>query len=195
MGDLIAPVFLTTTADSQNYHPEIMMTGTGLVDYDVLGQLYNPNVWRHAFGLSHLTNPVPFGSSDAVKAWQDQGRPGLPDKTENLAWAYWSLMGTSFQQAGPRPTPVAIRDGLFRAPVRGGWQESKGDPRYSKIRLGSNPGDYTGIDDAREVWWCGTRNSDINGQPGQYVPVDNGHRYDVGEWPTGDPKVFDSACV
>src|SRR5205823_12692129 len=71
--DPIAPVFLTNAASQQNYHPEWLMSGTGLLDYDVLGQLYNHDAWRYAFGPSNLADNVPFPQSDAVKAWQDAG--------------------------------------------------------------------------------------------------------------------------
>jgi hypothetical protein len=77
--------------------------------------------------------------------------------------------------------------GLFTAAPRGGT------PNYPKIKF-SAPSDFTGINDAREVWWCKSRRSEIDGQPGSYTPVDGGKRYDLTEWPTGSPKVFDSVC-
>jgi hypothetical protein len=188
-GDPIAPVFLSNTMDSQHYHPEMVQSGIGLVDYDALAQLYNKNVWQHAFGLSTLTNSIPFEQSDAVKAWQDAGAPGLPDKTENLSWAYFTLMATSFQQAGIKPTAAGIRNGLFNTTPMGG------DPVHATIAFGqpdkaSPKGDYTGIHDAREVYWCANQNSAINGHAGTYVPVDGGKRYQLGQWPGGNPAVF-----
>jgi hypothetical protein len=183
-GDPIAPVFLTNTADSQGYHPEFMLTGTGLVDYDVLGQLYNPNEWQHAFGISTLPDPIPFSQSDAVKAANDaNGTGGQLDHTENLAWTYYTFMGSAFQLAGPQPTPGTIRDGLFSASPIGG------DPIHALAEYG-RPNDYTGLRDAREVFWCKTVNSPINNQPGMYVPVDNGRRFQLGQIVSGNPKVF-----
>jgi len=191
--DPIAPVFLTTTMDQQGYHPEELMSGTGLIDYDVLGRLYNPNVWKYAFGLSHLALPAAFVDSDASKAWLDAGYTGQPDATENLLWAYFSLAGTAVQNAGPKLTPDAMKAGLVGAAVRGGWQESGGNPLYAKIKF-ADPDDYSGINDAREVYWCQGRISEIDGKPGSYQQVDNGHRYDLGEWPSGDPKVLPNAA-
>jgi hypothetical protein len=190
--DPIAPVFLTNTMDSQGYHPEQLLTGTGLIDYDVLARLYNPNVWKYAFGISHLQVPLPFDKSDATKAWQDAGNTGQPDSTANLPWAYFSLLGSMVQDAGPNLTPDTIKGGRFRSPVRGGWLETGGIPNYPAIKFGEN--DYTGIDDAREVYWCNSRISEIDGKPGSYAFVDNGHRYSLGEWPSGDPKVTTSGC-
>jgi hypothetical protein len=193
-GDPIAPVFFSNTADQQNFHPEILLGGTGLLDYDKLARLYNPNVWRHAFGLSNLQLQPPFEQSDAANAWRDAGYSGLPDKTANLGWVYFSLMGTMTQNAGPNLTVGNIRQGMFTAPPRGGWVESHGDPHYPLIVF-RPPDDYTGINDAREVWWCNSAISSLDGQPRAYIQVDNGHRYDLGQWPSGDPKVFDTTCA
>ena len=185
--DPIAPVFFSNTADQQGYHPEIMLDGTGVLDYDVLGQLYNKNVWRNAFGISDLGNSVPFASTDAVKAYNDAGFSGQPDGTENTNWSYYNLMATSFQEAGPKPTPQGIESGMFNLAGIGG------DPIHP-LELYGHPNDFTGIRDAREVFWCNTAVSPINGQPGTYIPVDGGKRYQLGQWPSGDPNVFTQTC-
>lgn len=189
--DPIAPAFLTAALDQEQWEPEHVMSGSGLIDYDLLGRLYTPKQWRHAFGLSHIPLQTQFEQSDAAKAWRDAGESGSPgDRTSNLSWSYFSLMGSIFHNAGPRPTPANIRNGLFTAPVRGGWKESKGDPRQALIKFGTGADDYTGIEDVREVWWSATRPSEIDGRPGSYTPVDGGHRYELGEFSTADPKVF-----
>lgn len=182
-GDPIAPVFLTNTADQQQYHPEWLQTGIGLVDYDVLAQLYNANEWKHAFGMSTLADNIPFPQSDAVKAWQDVGNPGLPDTTENLPWTYFTAMGTSLQLAGPRMTPETIRAGLFNAPPAGG------DHLHTLAEYG-RPNDYTSLRDARIVWYCPTRPSPINNKNGTYVSIDGGQRFQIGQIPGGNPTVF-----
>lgn len=181
--DPIAPVFLTNTMDANGYHPENLMTGSGLLDYDALAQLYNKKVWDHAFGLSELTNTIPFEQTDAVRAYNDGGFTGQPDKTENLNWAYYSFMASAFQMAGPKPTVAAIRTALFGADPLGG------DPLHALIAYG-HPNDYTGIKDAREVFWCSTQTSALNGNAGSYIPVDGGKRYQLHQMPTGDPQVF-----
>jgi hypothetical protein len=185
--DPIAPVFISNAADQQNYHPEILMSGSGLLDYDVLGQLYNHNVWKYAFGVSTLQDNVPFPQSDAVKAWQDAGNAGQPDGTENLTWAYFTAMGTSFQYAGPKPTPDKIKQGLMSGPAEGG------DHLHPLIKFGED--DYTGIKDAREVYWCGTQTSPINGQPGVYLSTNGGKRYQVGQWGNDAPNFANFPCA
>ena len=47
--------------------------------------------------------------------------------------------------------------------------------------------------DTREVYWSQTRISEIDNKPGSYCPVDGGHRFDLGEWLSGDPAGFNSA--
>jgi hypothetical protein len=183
MCDPIAPLFGTQAEANNNYHPEQLMIGTGLLDYDVLGRLYDPRAWKYAFGLSHLTNPVPFEQSDATVSYRDGGGAGSPDTTENLNWAYMSIMGSTFMNAGAKPTPASIRAGLFSADPIGG------DPVHAKIYFG-RPNDYTGIKDAREVFWCQTATSGIDGKQGAYVPVNGGKRFEVGQWPAEEPKVF-----
>jgi hypothetical protein len=65
MCDPIAPVFGTKGFTQAGYFPEILMPGLGLLDYDKLGRLYNPQQMAHAFGPSHLRDEVPFHDSDA----------------------------------------------------------------------------------------------------------------------------------
>jgi hypothetical protein len=183
-GDPIAPVFLTTTANNQNYHPEYMLTGTGLVDYDVLGQLYNPNEWQHAFGISTLPDGIPFDQTDAVKAANDANGTGSQlDHTENLAWTYYTFMGSAFQLAGPKPTPDVMQAGLFGAPPIGG------DPIHPLAEYGRS-NEYTGLRDDREVYWCKAAISPYNNQPGEYVAVDGGRRFQLGQIASGNPRVF-----
>ena len=155
--------------------------------------LYEPSVWRNAFGPSFLQVQLPFPQSDAARAWQDAGKAGLPDQTENLYYAYWNLMGAMIQNAGPNLTPENIRQGLFTSPPAGGWALTK-DPHYPLIQFRA-PDDFTGINDAREVWWCSTKSSEIDGQPGSYDFTNGGQRYDKGQLPSGDPQLFTKTCA
>ena len=101
--DPIAPVFSSKGEEEQNYHPENVGTGSGLLDYDVLAQLYDQDVWRHTFGLSNIGNALPFEQSDAVKAWHDVGNSGRAgqDREPRL-----HLLGVHRHAAdGGRPEP------------------------------------------------------------------------------------------
>lgn len=182
--DPIAPVFLSNAADSNQYHPEVFIIGAALIDYDALAQLYNPNVWRYAFGVSLLGQTIPFSDTNAVKAWHDVGNSGEPDKTANLSWTFIQIMADMFENAGPRPTPDSIHTGSVNAPPMGG------DPVNFRVSYKA-PYAWSSQDDVRAVWYCPTQNSSLNNNPGTYVPVDNGRRYQTGQF-TDQVKVFPS---
>ncbi|MEY2399129.1 MAG: hypothetical protein QOJ00_2303 [Actinomycetota bacterium] len=187
--DPIAPVFLTTTMSQQNYYPEHWIVGVGLIDYDVLGRLYNPAEWSHAFGVSDLGQGQSFEQTDAARWWVDAGRSGAPDGTENAVLPFFSLMATAFQVAGSHPTPQSIHAGLTAIEPFASWQATH-DPHNIKVGFRA-PSEWTAAEDTREVYWSQGRTSEIDNKPGSYCPVDGGHRYDLNEWPGGDPAVFD----
>ena len=94
------------------------------------------------------------------------------------------------RQLDDAPTAPALhgRDARCRAPVGG-------DPFHTLQVLGhpdaaSPQGDYTGLHDEREVFWCANKPSPINGHNGTYTPVDGGRRFQLGQWPGTNPAVF-----
>ena len=72
---------------------------------------------------------------------------------------------------------------MFAAPAE------VGDHIHALIAFG-HPSDYTGIKDAREVWYCSTQPSPINGNAGAYNSLDGGARHQLGQFPTGEPAMF-----
>jgi hypothetical protein len=180
MCDAIAPVFMTTQMTRNNYFPEHQLPAANLLDYDVLGRLYDPAQWTHAFGPSQLTQPVPFEQTDAAKIWRAAGNTGNPCASCNLITGYMINIGSMIQMAGPNLNPLTIERALVGANYqRGGWAESKGNPTVYLIRYG--PGDYNAISDYREVYWDATARSEIDGKNGAYVSIDGGRRYANGE--------------
>ena len=180
MCDPIAPVFRTSTATRQGYFPEHLLTGSGLLDYDKLGRLYEASQWAHAFGPSHLGMSPAFAQTEAAIVWRESGRPGLPCLACNLPWAYYNLAAALIQGAGPNlnPTTVARAADLF--PPTGGWEQTGG--RADVVLSDMGPGDYTAVSDVKEVHWSATAPSNIDGRPGSYVPLRAGRRYRAGEW-------------
>lgn len=179
MCDPIAPVFLTNGLTRNNYFPENLMPGLGLLDFDKLGRLYDPAQWDHAFGPSHLAQPVPHSESDATKIWRDVGRQGEPCQSCNLAAAYYVFMGTLIQNAGPDLNPITMERGTLTAEPRGGWEQTQGNPTITLSKFGVN--DYTALSDFREVYWDASARSVIDGRPGAYVNIDGGRRYEKGQ--------------
>jgi hypothetical protein len=189
--DPIAPVFLTQNMSKQGYFPENWITGVGLIDYDVLGRLYDPTEWAHAFGVSDLGQGQAFAQTDAARWWVDAGNAGQPDATENATLPFFSLMATAFQVAGSHPTPANIRSGLTALEPFASWQATHA-PHNIKVGFRA-PSPWTAAMDTREVYWSQTRVSEIDGKQGSYCPIDGGHRFDLGEWLSGNPDAFDRA--
>ncbi len=178
--DPIAPVFLTNGLTQNNYFPEHLLSGAYLTDYDVLGRLYDPAQWAHAFGPSQLANPVPFDQSDATKIWRASGRSGEPCASCNLITGYMTMLGAMIQAAGPNLNPLTIEQGLVGAQQQsGGWEATGGNPNVYLLKFG--PDDYTAISDFREVYWDATAKSGIDGKAGAYIAMNGGRRYASGQ--------------
>lgn len=179
IADPIAPIFRTNNQTRNGYFPEILMAGSGLLDYDKLGRLYDQQQMRHAFGPSHLAEPYPHSRSNATVMWRAAGNSGDACQSCNLPASYFSLLGTMIQSAGPNLNPLTVERGMHALPDRGGWAESGGDARQELFRFGQ--GNYTGLNDIREVYWSRSASSPIDGRPGAYVAMNDGRRYAPGE--------------
>ncbi|MEO7427773.1 MAG: hypothetical protein ABIY48_00170, partial [Acidimicrobiales bacterium] len=131
--DPIAPAFATAYYTKQHYFPEHLLSGSGLLDYDLLGRLYEPNQWEHAFGPSHLSEPIPFGQTDASRVWRDVGNSGEPCKSCNLHTGYFVFVAGLLQGAGPNLNPLTMEQGVMGSKPQGGF------PGTSLIKFG--PGD------------------------------------------------------
>ena len=173
--DPISPVFGTQGRTRQNYYPEWLLPGGGLLDYDLLGRLYDPAQWEHAFGPSHLSLALPIPQTDAGKVWRAMGRPGNPCSGCNIPWAYINLAASLVQMAGPNLTPLTLERAALSLPARGGSGTG-----HEMFKMG--PGDYTALEDVREVYWSRTAVSRVDGRPGAYVEIDGGRRWTLNSW-------------
>ena len=180
--DPITPIFRVKDSDQNQYYPEHLLAGSGLLDFDKLGRLYNPQTqWLHAFGPSHLQTRLPPAEADEGRVWSDVRDGSHPCPVPcALLWSYFNMAGQMIHNAGPTLNPLTVERGMFDMPDRGGWAETGGSPHFPLFRFG--PNDYTGISDAREVWFDNSRPSEIDGRPGSYSPMDNGYRYLQGTW-------------
>jgi hypothetical protein len=189
--DPLAPLYLTQAAKANNYFPEHLIVGQGLMDTDALPRLYDQSEWAHAFGLSSQAEGLPFAKSDATKAWQDTGHSGQPQTDQALYIYPYLFLGNAFMEAGPSPTPWVIHQGLVALGTNGGWAKHHDQ---HLIEWGLDKGSpWTFAEDAREVYWNQNRRSNADGQSGSYCPVAGGRRYNPGEFTRGDPDVFDPA--
>jgi hypothetical protein len=189
--DPLAPLYLTQAAKANNYFPEHLLVGQGLMDTDQLPRLYDQSEWAHAFGLSDLYEMPPFAHSDATKAWQDTGHSGQPPTDQGLYIYPYFFLGTAFMEAGPSPTPAGIHQGLLALGTNGGWAKNHNQHLIDWGLDRQSP--WTFAEDVREVYWNQNRPSSVDGSAGSYCPVAGGRRYNPGEFGGGDPVVFNAA--
>ena len=173
--DPVIPIYLFRAMTRLGYFPENLLSGTGLLDYDKLGRLYDQQQWVHAFGPGHLWDPLAFDEMDHSRMWRATGQPGQPCQACNLDWSYWALMGAMIHEAGPQLTPANVEKQLLNAVPYGGRAAGS-------VRVRFGPGDYTVVSDARESYWNPNKVSAIDGQPGAYQMVNSPTRYELGEW-------------
>jgi hypothetical protein len=173
--DPIIPVFLSSRAASQGYFPEFIIVGTALTDTDIVGQLWDQNFAKHAFGVSSLTEPQPPQQSIGYAAYKTL-RQDEPAFSVELIYYQMAQMAIGLQMAGPNLNPQTFRDGMFAYPRKLGPAGSWGFGEH----------DYTTADDVREICWDPNAISNYNQKQGAFVETDH-KRYAEGEIPGGDP--------
>ncbi len=165
---------------ANTYYPEFMLPGLGLLDYDLLGRLYDKRQMDHAFGPSNLAVLTSLDDTDQARVWRAMGRKGHPcgDNGCGIQWAYFNLMGMALQMAGPDLNPLTFERGLLRD-----MPDLYGGVETTYVAFG--PGDYTGYEDAKEVYWDANARSKVDGEAGAFVPLNGGKRYRLGQWGSG----------
>jgi hypothetical protein len=185
---------LTKAAAAQNYHPEWFMTGSALTDEDQVAQgLYDlPEIQGHMFGMSEsapstaLTGP----QSLAGQLYQKLTGHAIPKGTDGN---YGDLVEIfdDLQAAGPDLTPGNMARGIHALPTMGAPAYQYGQWTYNLGQTGTPGGGvHTAADDARFVYWDGTKASPLNGVTGTFVAAFGGKRFSLGQWPTTLPPLF-----
>ena len=170
--------FLTGQAKQQGYYPEWVETGVAYSDQDLVGQLFEPSVWKRSFGVSYAGTTVPIKSSFAYQAYKASGQPGEPSIGAQIIFDQLQLLAIGIQMAGPTLNPGTFESGMFaylpRSGISGRWD--------------FGPGDYSTSSDAREIFWDPDATSVQNGKKGGWKETSK-DRYPIGKWPAGDPNV------
>lgn len=171
---------LTQQIQSQGLEPEWLVTGTGFVDLDLIGQglAKNSDQWTRAFGASPLAEQQPQGESAGYQAFKSMRPDQEPSQIVDVLYYQLYQLALGIQMAGPELTPENLETGLFSYPEASG---PAGTWDYY-------PESYTPIVDLREVWWDPEATSPFNGEKGTYRS--NGERFGLGELPDGQPEVF-----
>jgi hypothetical protein len=173
--DMIAVIDLSNALDSEAWHPELVICGLGAMDDDLLAQLANPNSYRYAFGLSLRRFQQAPSTWDYYKAYRDSGATNEPMSLALNVWPSFWMAGDMFQTAGPAPSLVSIRTGMFNMPLLAG------NPETGPMKWGVAGDSYLGQRAVREVWYCPTRMSPKNGKAGTYVGVLDDRRFQHGQ--------------
>jgi hypothetical protein len=169
----VLPLFMTTQATQQDYHPEWIITGTALTDVDLLGQIYDKDQWRHAFGISFLSDVYQGDKAESYRTYKAV-RQDEPAFIHDVLYYPMLMFFLGVQMAGPDLTPASFQQGMFSYPPTSG--------ETGKWSFG--PDDYTATDDAREVYWDPTAISPFNSEPGKWVQT-LPDRYVTG-WPQAE---------
>src|SRR4051794_1841972 len=177
--DPIMPVFLTGEMNRENYFPEIVIVGTALTDTDLVGQLWNQNAAKHAFGVSSLEAPVPPTKTIAYEAYKSVSPNDEPAFSVDLIYYQMQMMAIGMQMAGPNLTAQSFQKGMFSYPAR------LGPDGYWAF----GPHDYTAANDVREIYWDPNATSQYNGKQGAYIDPQPGTRWLAGQIPAGTPKI------
>ncbi|HET7718756.1 MAG TPA: hypothetical protein VFK43_02230, partial [Acidimicrobiales bacterium] len=174
MCDPVLPLFLTTQATQQEYRPEWIITGTALTDVDLLGQIYDPEQWRHSFGISFLGDVNQGVKAESYRAYKAV-RSDEPAFIHDILYYPLLLLFLGIHGAGPELTPQTFEQGLFSYP-----------PTVGETGQWSfGPGDRTATDNAREVYWDPEDISPFNSAPGRWATALEGRRF-VTDWPEGE---------
>jgi hypothetical protein len=195
--DLFIPVFITRAFDNQQYLPEHLLALQEGGDHEYLGRLYSPTQWANAFGPALRPKEIRFEDQDNTKAWRDiHGKQPTKDEqpyVTTVMMMYLKVLAYQLQWAGPNLTPYTFERGSIDAPQMGGWTNPEPwpgwkccDPVTQMWKFGK--GDYTAVEDSKQLYYDPRGISPIDGRPGTYVCIDNCKRYPLGKWTPGEPK-------
>ena len=194
--DALSPVFFTREATKQAYFPEWLQAGTGLTDTTFFGRTYDSQQWGRSFGISPLwVFWERVANSEGYREYHHQcpftglpegecadGKEGVGVNTYRAGFLYLEI---GISGAGPNLTAEAFANGLYSFPYTGGI------PHVPLI--GWTPDSPNAIKDFTEVFWDPNRSGpdevDTQGQ-GVLMKAEGGKRYQLGQWPTHDPKVL-----
>ena len=176
-----------------------------------------PRVGHHRFGTGRLDHLLPHlrpeavgprlrhvepvrpcepgggGSGVRLRVVQRHARTGEPGRRRSLPNLSAHLQRDPVRRTERSPTIPSSR----RCSTTRSWRARSCRPQVSWGDRGIfDFTDYAGIDDGTEVWWDAdaTGIDEINEEgTGMWAYVDGGKRYLPGEWPEGEPKLFDKS--
>ncbi len=182
--DLVAPSFLYSEEQQQNYYPENIVVGSGFMDTDAASQAYmgtlgcpaaaaKPCNFEDAFGLSSINAQEAKFKDTGQRVWNAGGGQGnAPFESVTGEWDYLNMIASLIQGAGPNLNPSSMEAGAFRQGIRGD---------AAHVARGFSPGSYAWNQDMRTVYWSPKTAAGWNGKAGAYIQVGPG-RTPVNGW-------------
>lgn len=189
--DPLYPIFFTQSATKNNYNPEWIILGTALSDTTFFGRTYDKKQMQAAFGISPLyVSWADFKSSPGWKEYHSGNPAANPNDTNgkvavNVTRSGVATLFSGIQMAGPNLNQDTFSQGLFNLPPIGGT------PARPLIKFTRR--DPTAIKDFNEIYWDSTfqGKDEVNKDGvGAFLHVNGGKRYQAGQWPESEPKVF-----
>lgn len=178
--DPVTTYFMTNYASEDNWTPEWVEGEIGYIDTDWAAQLFNQAEWSHAFGPSSSGSAEPARQTPGYQAYKSVSPGTTPaEDAAELIYQYLNLVAIGIQTAGPNLTPETFAQGL----------RSFQSPGVGPVGRWAFPaGSYTAPQDARIVWWNRKATSAYDASQGAYE--DNGQRYPIGGFPSGQAPIF-----
>jgi len=192
--DEVAPAFLFSGEQSNNYYPENVIATDQGMDFDKTAQSYGPDPssggatlgcpspqvgceYDLAFGLGEIGTEEPDLKDAGDRIFQAGGgtaRPGSVEGKTLMATAkQWIMIANLMEAAGPQLTPETM---AAQAQSLG----SVGGPGTPNELLQFDAGGGFWTKDVRLIYFDRNKTSDYNGGKGAYVQV--GDRITLGNW-------------
>ena len=192
--DEVAPAFLFSGEQSNNYYPENVIATDQGMDYDKTGQSYGPDPsnggpslacgspqvgceYDLAFGIGEIGTEEPDKKDAGDRIFQAGGgtdRPGsVEGKTLDTLAKQWIMLANLMEAAGPNLTP----DNMLAQSPSIGAMGGPGTPN-ELVQFDGQSGYWT--KDVRLIYFDRDKTSDYNGLKGGYVQL--GDRITLDSW-------------
>lgn len=206
---LVNPVFLsffTLQATQQEWFPEYIITdfatqGTSgtwrAIAANPVNGVNTYSQGRRAFGLNYAGAPSEVFQKCNASPVEAQAYAAFKSIEPNLEpasgfvipWLGMWVTAQGIENAGARIDPGTFRDGM--------WKIKVVPPTARTANLfGYGPGDYSGSQDAVEIWFNPTKNTrTAKDPPGEFEYAADGMRYTFGQFPTSKTDAFRPECL
>ena len=170
--DPIVTIFLSNSAQSQQYSPEWFTTDFG----DPIGRENNQSQWAHAI-TGGGTYPVK-AQSEAYKAFKLATSPSTEPQEQYYPVAYYmaSYIFGALQRAGPNLNPSTFQHGVFSM-----GRTARGDVGI----WNGGPEAYAPVVETQIGYWDPNAQSNFDGNPGAWVSCEGGKWFTI-----NDPSTF-----